>query len=366
MGTLLGLSPIGGIISDLLGTRVAVMFGGLICVSGMSISSFFSNNVAVLWITYGVMFGFGASFCYSPSLVILGKYFKRHLSKATGFVEMGAPIFGIIVSEILSYLLAANGLSSALKALAVLSVLPIITSLAYKKDIALPVPKTKKSFFNTNIWKNKRYVIWNMCCMCGQFGFYAPFAHIVKFSDINYPMQNANMAIICISTGSVFGRIIAGCVGDTGIIKRITFQQILTILFGLAILVIAIPGIPYYLFLTMTTSFGMLDGAVIALNTPIAIEICGIENANQALGFLFGLMAGPLILGPPMVGKIYDSTGTYTEGFLMSAAFIIIGGLSMFLMRLVKDEKPRDNEESPLLNNREEDSKRSAYETLVC
>lgn len=342
------------------------MFGGLICVSGMSISSFFSNNVAVLWITYGFMFGFGASFCYSPSLVILGKYFKRHLSKATGFVEMGAPVFGIIVSEILSYLLAAKGLSSALKAVAILSVLPIITSLAYKKDTALPVPKAKKRFFNTNIWRNKRYVIWNMCCMCGQFGFYAPFAHIVKFSEINYPAQNANMAIICISSGSVFGRLIAGCVGDSGKIKRINFQQILTILFGLAIMVVAVPGIPYSLFVTMTTCFGMLDGAVIALNTPIAIEICGIDNANQALGFLFGLMAGPLILGPPLVGKIYDTTGSYTEGFLMSAAFIIIGGLSMFFIRLVKEGRPQDNEESPLLNNREEDSKRSAYETLVC
>ena len=49
----------------------------------------------MFYLTYGVMFGFGSSFIYSGSLVILGHYFKRRMALVNGIVTTGSAIFTI-------------------------------------------------------------------------------------------------------------------------------------------------------------------------------------------------------------------------------------------------------------------------------
>lgn len=355
-------------ICERLGTKRTIGLGGLLCTIGMFIASFNVDSILMLWICYGLLFGLGGSLCYSPSLSILGKYFKRHLSKACGFVETGAPLFGAVTSAIISRELSNNNLQLALWTLGGVSTLPMVTSLIYGKRTSLstePDLKITKHWFNKAIWKNKKYVIWIICSMLGQLGFYAPFAHIAKFSLVNFPDADPNNAILCISIASIFGRLVAGFIGDLRLCKGTTFQQFLTISFGFAILVISFFKIPYQIFLLMAAAFGLLDGAVIALNNLIAVELCGVENSNQALGFLLGSMSPALIAGPPLVGMLFDHSGDFTLGFLISSLLVITGGLGYFLMRLVKDEEMPADEESPLLFDGGLLPKKESYETLL-
>ena len=48
-----------------------------------------------LYLTYGVLFGAGASLAYFSSLVILGHYFKRRMSMVNGLVTAGSAVFTI-------------------------------------------------------------------------------------------------------------------------------------------------------------------------------------------------------------------------------------------------------------------------------
>ena len=55
----------------------------------------------MLFLTYGVMFGGGSSLAYTPSLVILGHYFKRHMGLVNGFVTSGSSIFTMVMPHIM-------------------------------------------------------------------------------------------------------------------------------------------------------------------------------------------------------------------------------------------------------------------------
>ena len=64
-----------------------------------------------LYLTYGIMFGGGSSLTYTPSLVILGHYFKRRMGMVNGFVTTGSSIFTLAMPHILEGLLSSCGVS---------------------------------------------------------------------------------------------------------------------------------------------------------------------------------------------------------------------------------------------------------------
>ena len=72
IGSTFFLSFIAGILTDKVGLRMTAMTGALICTLGLALSATYYTNVNVLYLTYGIMFGAGASLIYNPSLTVLG------------------------------------------------------------------------------------------------------------------------------------------------------------------------------------------------------------------------------------------------------------------------------------------------------
>ena len=85
------------------------MTGAVIATLGLGLSAVYHDRIEVLYVTYGLMFGTGASLAYNPSLTVLGLYFKKHLGMVNGFVTAGSSTFTIILSFINPYILTNHG-----------------------------------------------------------------------------------------------------------------------------------------------------------------------------------------------------------------------------------------------------------------
>lgn len=138
IGTTFLVSPIAGVLTDRWGIRLTTAVGGVLASSGMLISSFVTQNVShcqypagsktlyvisrsfrlpqvfALYATYGVLFGIGASLTYTPSLVVLGHYFKQYLGVANGLVAAGSSVFSVLLPYPLEWLLQRFGFSGSL------------------------------------------------------------------------------------------------------------------------------------------------------------------------------------------------------------------------------------------------------------
>ena len=68
-----------------------------------------------MYITYGIVFGVGASLAYTPSLVILGHYFQRYMGLVNGFVTAGSSAFTMIMPYVIDFLLRNFGLNMCLR-----------------------------------------------------------------------------------------------------------------------------------------------------------------------------------------------------------------------------------------------------------
>lgn len=333
--------------------------GGVLTTSGMFLSAYHTNDpfepdkVAILYFTYGLIFGTGAALAYTPSLAILGHYFKKKLGIVNGFVTAGSSVFTFIMPMFLSYLEKNYGLKQCLHVMMIMSSFIILFAIVFK-PLQPPQPKkaTKahrskcynvlRSIINFDNWKRRKYVIWAISIPIALCGYFVPYVHIGKFIATKFPDENINFPLMCIGISSGIGRIIFGWISDLPGVNRVLLQQISLYFIGLATIFMPLAE-TYMMLLVIVLAMGLFDGCFISLLGPIAYDLCGAHGAAQAIGFLLGLCSFGLTVGPPIAGEIYDTTKSYTIPFVLAGIPSLIGATIMFLIRLFKDEKIMPN-----------------------
>ncbi|CAD7093342.1 unnamed protein product, partial [Hermetia illucens] len=370
IGTTFLLSPIAGVLTDKIGLRRTTLFGGLLSAGGMFISSYCTESIEALYLTYGVMFGLGAALAYTPTLAILGHYFKKYLGKVSGFVTAGSSVFTAILPAALDYLVKFHGLRVTLLCMAGILCFVIVCAFVYKPLHPPPQPVARKpgrselntfmrTMINVDIWKRKRYVIWALSVPIALFGYFVPYVHMVKFIQTSFEDSNENLPVACIGISSGIGRLLFGIIADLPGVNRIFLQQIALVFIGTLTMLLPATN-SYVLLIIFALIMGLFDGCFISLLGPIAYELCGPRGATQAIGFLLGMSSIPLTVGPPIAGKLFDLTGSYTTPFVLAGIPPLIGATMMFMMRCIRDENAvRDIAE---VNERNEPLTKTAWD----
>lgn len=347
LGTTFLLSPVSGVLTAILGLRCTAVLGGTIAVIGLFISSFLVTNVDALCFTYGIMYGLGASLAYTPSLAILGHYFKRRLGLVNGIVTVGSSVFTVIMAPLMKYALEKHGLEGLFRILAIITVGVALCGLLFKPIpvVVLEKPTREngfkvlwKSIIDIQIWKNKKYRLWTLSMPIALFGYFVPYVHNQEFIKENFDSVDHSLHIVplqCIAGGSGVGRLLFGILADKKWANRIMLQQIPFYVIGS--LTILLPFVKsFHLLIVISLAMGLCDGAFIALIGPIAIQFCGTIYAAQSIGCMLGLAAFPLSLGPAVAGLIHSSYKSYTLPFILAGLSPIIGATLMFGIRFQK------------------------------
>lgn len=95
--------PIASFLTDRYGCRRMTILGSFLAAGGFVISAYV-DNMETLFLTFGIMAGFGLSLCYVAAVVIVAYYFEKKRSLATGISVCGSGI-GTFVFAPLTYVL---------------------------------------------------------------------------------------------------------------------------------------------------------------------------------------------------------------------------------------------------------------------
>jgi len=374
IGCVFFVSFFSGILSDKLGLRATSVLGGLLATIGLGLSSLVYQRVELLYLTYGILFGSGASLAYNPSLTVLGFYFKKRLGMVNGIVTAGSSVFTIILSFANPWILSAHGLFPCFVFLTLLCSLLLFCGLTFvplqKQATKVPAPSpippssiVQKLIYVDN-WKNKRFVVWALALPAALFGYFVPFVHLVQFAE-NIPLsddqqvnkERAAGLMACIGITSGLGRLLFGLMSDLPAIRknanRVYLQQIAFFSMGVCTMMITTAplctGYQYQALLAICSLMGLFDGCFVTLIGPISFDLCGPRGAGQAIGCLLAMFSLPMTVGPPIAGIIYDQVGSYTPAFLGAGVPPILGSFLMFAIRLFPgvetDEGTKDKDE---------------------
>ncbi|XP_012275951.1 monocarboxylate transporter 10 isoform X2 [Orussus abietinus] len=350
IGTTFLLSPVSGVLTDKFGIQATTFIGGAIASSGLFLSSIVSDKIEALCFTYGLMYGLGASLSYTPSLVILGHYFKRYLGLVNGIVTTGSSIFTVLIPYLIEYLLRNFGLNGTLKSLAALTATIMLCAILFKPlqghstmecNDKSNIQSTWKKIINVSILKNKQYLVWAIVTPLALFGYFVPYVHMGAFIESNFKNADRKLPVMCIGITSGIGRLAFGYIADLPKVNRIFLQQISFLSIG--VLTILLPATSSFkVLLVICLCMGLFDGCFISLLGPIAFDVCGHKDATQAIGFLLGMCSIPLTVGPPIAGSLYDHLGSYSLPFILAGIPPIAGALAMFLIKCFKEPRVRD------------------------
>jgi len=106
VGLTLGSGPIASVITNKYGCRPCTMAGGVVASIGL-ILGVFSPSIQILYLTFGLLAGFGFGLIYLPAIVSVGFYFEKKRAIATGLAVCGsgigtfifAPLCNLLVEE---------------------------------------------------------------------------------------------------------------------------------------------------------------------------------------------------------------------------------------------------------------------------
>eukprot|EP00435_Cladocopium_sp_Y103_P043900 s2532_g12.t1 len=153
--------------------------------------------------------------------------------------------------------------------------------------------------------------------MCG---FTAPYTHVVYYAELQ-GYENAAMLVSVVGAGSTVGRILCGICAAV-VSPRLLFLLVILIQ-GLSLAWLPSCSTEAEL-MAFSVVFGGSSGARVALVSLVLWELYGAEKVPHLFG-LAGLSIGVgTLIGPTLVGSIYDLTGSYGTAFLTSACLVLV------------------------------------------
>ena len=175
--------PITSALCDRFGCRPVSVIGAFLSVLGLFLTSFV-QEAPKMYVTYGLVWGAGSSFCFIPSIIMLGEYFEKRLALASGIGTSGSGVGGLVASPAINYMLMTVGWKNSMRFLSGAAALLWVASFLYRPvpsnhDRQRPEPERKK-LFDTSLWKNKAFVMWVATVALFQFGYLIPFVHLVS------------------------------------------------------------------------------------------------------------------------------------------------------------------------------------------
>ena len=275
---------------------------------------------------------------FSPSLVLITKYFNRRLGLANALVSvLGSFLFTTMMPLYLDLFVPQFGFMKTLRILSSLpAVMVILCAFVYR------VPKScgqnskmrdqnmrkmnnngsKSSFCNKKLL-DKNYILWvNAVALC-DYGFSIMFAFVIQFYFIATKNHDKSTMIVIVSISAAFGRFATGIVSDHPKISRLRVQQCAMFIFGVTYIIA--PNLHSKVAIAIVCIvLGFTNGANIVMLAPVCFELMGPKNTSQGLGFAFLFKSLFIILGPISAGVLFDITGE------LSVPFYIAGMIAVF------------------------------------
>ena len=353
-----------GWLSDRIGARKVLAFGGIIFGLGI----FLSSRVESLWefyLYFGVLGGIGRAAARAPLLSAVFQFFSKRKGLAVGITLSGSGIGTLIFPPLMRYIMSVADWRAAFIVLGLLSwIILLPAALIIRKPRpgeAEPAPKgpqngretdangilgnADKDWTVAEVLKNRVFWIFLVtglaCCISHSF----PMAHIVAYASDRGISDFTAASILGVSgIAAAAGRLIWGTISDRiggrkTVLCCIAIQTTMMFLVAFATDVWA-----FYFF---AVAFGMSYGGVLPLYAVVTRELFGMRRFGTVYGMHSFVTSTGMGGGGVLGGYIFDFSGNYFFAFMVSTALGLIATGFATHLAFLKGPGPSAQESLP-------------------
>ncbi|KAM9761282.1 monocarboxylate transporter 2 [Dama dama] len=375
--TMLAVMYAGGPISSVLvnkyGSRPVVMVGGLLCCLGM-VSASYSTNVVELYLTMGFICGLGLAFNLQPALTIVGKYFYKKRPVANGLAMAGSPVFLSTLAPFNQFLFNTYGWKGSFMILGGLLLNCCVAgalmrpvepkastesknkvgvretdSSMEKRQKKLSVWEKINKYLDFSLFKHRGFLIYLSGNVIMFLGFFAPVIFLAPYAkDKGIDEYSAAFLLSVMAFVDMFARPSVGLIANSKLIRpRIQYFFSFAVMFtGICHLLCPLAE-DYTSLVVYAVFFGLGFGSVSSVLFETLMDLVGAQRFSSAVGLVTVVECCPVLLGPPLAGKLVDETGQYKYMYLACGAIVVLASVWLLIgnavnYRLLAREKKKN------------------------
>ncbi|KAF5928311.1 hypothetical protein HPG69_014916 [Diceros bicornis minor] len=363
--------PVSSVLVNKYGSRPVVMVGGLLCCLGM-VSASFSTSVLQLYLTVGFIGGLGLAFNLQPALTIIGKYFYKKRPMANGLAMAGSPVFLSTLAPFNQYLFNTFGwkgsflilggilLNACVAGSLMRPVGPKQTTNKSKNKIGIKVDESggkksskKKStwekinkYLDFSLFKHRGFLIYLSGNVIMFLGFFAPIIFLAPYAkDKGIDEYSAAFLLSIMAFVDMFARPSVGLIANSRFVRpRIQYFFSFAIMFTGVCHLLCPLAEDYTSLVFYAIFFGLGFGSVSSVLFETLMDLVGAERFSSAVGLVTIVECCPVLLGPPLAGKLVDETGQYKYMYIACGAIVLLSSVWLLIgnainYRLLAKEK---------------------------
>ncbi len=345
LGVLTFGSMVGGAIQDKLSPRPVIIIGGVILAAGFFAAGFATQETPwMLWITYGVVGGFGMGMTYTTTIAVCQKWFPDKRGFITGIIVSALGFGGLVFTPVANALIATVGVMQTFQWFAgIFLVVTVVGGLMIKNPPqgfapAGWTPSVKvaaQNYSPKEVLKTPQYymITFAMLLACAAGLMVIPFAKVLGI-DSGLDPEVATIGVMVITGFNSFGRLFWGWVSDKLGRKR-------TLLLLMIVAAVAIPFaavVQGYLVFVLIAIVGFSYGGFLGVFPAITADYFGTKSMGVnygmvLLGFGVGAVAASYI-----AGYFKEISGGFLIPFLVASGAALVAAVLTAFLKLPKEK----------------------------
>ncbi|XP_073765308.1 monocarboxylate transporter 1b isoform X2 [Danio rerio] len=374
----LSTGPISSILVNKFGSRPIMIAGG--CLSGTGlVAASFCDTVEGLYFCVGVIGGLGLAFNLNPALTMIGKYFYKRRPIANGIAMAGSPVFLSTLAPLNSWLFDQFGwrgsfliLGGALLNCCVAG--SLMRPIGPKPQPAIPKedaeikPQEKKTvmqtingFLDLTLFTHRGFLLYLLGNVIMFFGLFAPLVFLSNYAKSKHISKDkAAFLLSILAFTDMIARPSMGLVANTRWVRpRIQYFFAASVLYNGVCHLLAPLSTDYLGFAIYAVFFGVAFGWLSSVLFETLMDLVGAQRFSSAVGLVTIVECAPVLLGPPLLGRLNDIYDDYKYTYQGCGIVLVIASIFLFVgmginYRLVDKEKKEEEKRAKLEDKDEE------------
>ncbi len=324
------LGPLTGDWADHVGPRKVMMAGALVFTGGV-IATAHASNFVVAFACLGIGVGAGLASVYVPSLAAVGEWFKKERAVAIGVAVSGIGVGTLVAAPLSAWLIREYGWRNTLtiQGIGGGSLLLLSALFMFKPPVKVESKRGSRA-----VWAKVRsrpfLVVFLSRLLTG----------IPVFVTMVYlPALATKEGVASVSAAALVGYIGAGSllsrIGLNAAAEKI--GAILPFQFSCVLVAVACViwmfAYSYPALVVFVVVMGISYGGVASLTPAVAIQLFGLENIGELLGFLLMSYGVAAVVGPPIAGLLVDRSGNYRDVIWFALIASLAGVVASLVLR---------------------------------
>ncbi|XP_036894793.1 monocarboxylate transporter 1 [Sturnira hondurensis] len=366
--------PISSILVNKYGSRPVMIVGG--CLSGCGlVAASFCNSVKELYVCIGVIGGLGLAFNLNPALTMIGKYFYKRRPLANGLAMAGSPVFLCTLAPLNQVFFGIFGWRGSFLILGGL-LLNCCVAGSLMRPIGPPPAKLEKyhskeafqeagksdakqvagdantdliggnpkkekqsvfqtinKFLDFTLFTHRGFLLYLSGNMIMFFGLFAPLVFLSNYGKSkHFSSERAAFLLSILAFVDMVARPSMGLLANTKWIRpRVQYFFAASVVANGVCHLLAPLSTTYIGFCIYAGVFGFAFGWLSSVLFETLMDLVGAQKFSSAVGLVTIVECCPVLLGPPLLGRLNDMYGDYKYTYWACGVILIAAGIYLFI-----------------------------------